>query len=163
MSVARLELVLRMLGGVLAGAAAWEVGRNQVTPSIPVLSSWPYLTFIVLCLLIIASFAVAFALAPHVTTRPFFWLLQQVTHTPMADILAAAGGLFVGLLIGALLVPPLSLLPFFGGFLPIVASLGLGYIGMTTVLSHKREIAHSVLVQNVAGRRGTLGDRGQRF
>ena len=63
MSVARLELVLRMLGGVLAGAAAWEVGRNQVTSSIPVLSSWPYLTFIVLCLLVIASFAVAFALA----------------------------------------------------------------------------------------------------
>jgi uncharacterized protein YacL len=144
MSVARLELVLRFLGGILAGVAGWEIGRNQLVSSIPALSSWSYLTFLVLFLLVVACFSTAFALTPRLTTRPFFWLLQKVIHTPMVDILAAAGGLFVGLLIGVLLAWPLSLLPFFGGFLPIVASLVLGYLGMTTVMSHKREIAQAV-------------------
>ena len=140
MSVARLELVVRFLGGVLAGAAAWEVGRNQLVASIPALSSWSYLTYLVLLLLAVVCFVVAFALTPHLTTRPFFWLLHKVTHTPIVDILVAAGGLFVGLLIGVPLIWPLSLLPFLGGYLPIVVILALGYLGMSTVTTHKREI-----------------------
>jgi uncharacterized protein YacL len=144
MSLPRVELVLRFVGGLLASAGAWEVGRNQLVASIPALSSWSYLTDLVLFLLVLVCFAAAFALTPHLTTRPFFWLLQKVVHTPIVDILAAAGGLFVGLLIGVLLAWPLSLLPVFGGFLPIVASLVLGYLGMTTVMSHKREVAQAL-------------------
>jgi uncharacterized protein YacL len=140
MSVARLEVVLRLLGGILAGAATWEAGRTQFISSIPVLSSSSSLAYLALLVLVVAAFAVAFGLTPHLTTRPFFWLLNKVTHTPIADILAAACGLIVGLLIGVLLAWPLSLLPFFGGFLPIVASLVLGYLGMTTVVSHKRDV-----------------------
>lgn len=140
MSVARLELVLRVVGGLLAGAAAWETGRLQIVPAVPFLSSWSYLTYFILALLALLAFAAAFALTPHLTTRPFFWLLHKVVTTPIVDILVAAAGLVVGLLIGVLLAWPLSLLPVFGGFLPIVASLVLGYLGMTTVLSHKREV-----------------------
>jgi uncharacterized protein YacL len=152
MSVERLELVLRFIGGILAGATAWEVGRNQLVSSIPVLSSWSYLTYFVLCLLGVVCFGAAFALTPHLTTRPFFWLLQKAVHTPMMDIVAAAGGLFIGLLIGVLLAWPLSLLPVFGGFLPIVASLVLGYLGMTTVMSHKREVAQALSFPRGAAR-----------
>lgn len=140
MSVARLELVLRVVGGLLAGAAAWETGRLQIVPAVPVLSSWSYLTYFILGLLALFAFGAAFVLTPHLTTRPFLWLLHKVVTTPIVDILVAAGGLVIGLLIGVLLAWPLSLLPVFGGFLPIVASLVLGYLGMTTVLSHKREV-----------------------
>src|SRR5215208_3893451 len=129
MSVARLELVLRFLGGVLVGGAAWAVGRNELLAFIPSLSSWTYLADFVVFSLVVVCLALGFALTPYVTTRPFFWLLQKVIHTPMVDILAAAGGLFVGLLFGVLLIWPLSLLPFFGGYLPIVACLVLGYLG----------------------------------
>jgi uncharacterized protein YacL len=152
MSVARLELVLRLLGGILAGAATWEAGRTQVISSIPALSSSSSLTYLVLFVLVVAAFALACVLTPHLTTRPFFWLLQKVTHTPIADLLAAACGLSVGLLIGVLLAWPLSLLPFFGGFLPIVASLVLGYLGMTTVVSHKRDLLQVVTIPRELGR-----------
>src|SRR6266516_3952788 len=112
MSIARLEFVIRLLGGILAGALAWETGRNQLVPSIPILSSSLYLPGIVLYLLVVACIIAAFALTPYITTRPFFWSLQKVIHTPMEDILAAAGGLIVGLLIAVLLYWPLSALPF---------------------------------------------------
>jgi uncharacterized protein YacL len=140
-NIARLELVLRFLGALLAGGAAFAIGRNQLTAFIPVLSNWSYLTDFVLFALVLVCFGAGFAATPYLTTRPFAWLLQKVIQTPMVDILAAAAGLFVGLLFGVLLIWPLSLLPFFGGYLPIVACLVLGYLGMTTVLSHQREIA----------------------
>jgi uncharacterized protein YacL len=140
-NIAKLELVFRFLGALLAGGAAFVAGRSELTSFLPVLSTWPYLAEFVLFALVLLSFGAGFALTPYLTTRPFFWLLQKVIHTPMVDILAAAGGLFVGLLFGVLLIWPLSLLPFFGGYLPIVACLVLGYLGMTTVLSHRREIA----------------------
>ncbi len=140
MNVTRLELVLRFVGGVLAGAAAWEIGRSQFAASIPSSSSIHPFTYALLGLLVLLSFAVAFSLTPSLTTRPFFWLLQKSVSTPIADILAAAGGLAVGLLLGVLLAWPLSLLPYLGGFLPIVASVVLGYLGMVIVLTHKREV-----------------------
>ena len=44
MNVARIETVLRFLGGVVAALGAWDVGRNVLVPLVPVLSSWYYLT-----------------------------------------------------------------------------------------------------------------------
>jgi uncharacterized protein YacL len=140
MTVTRVELVLRLVGGALAGAAAWEIGRGQLAASIPSSSSIYLFTYALLSLLVLLSFALAFALTPSLTTRPFFWLLQKSVSTPITDILAAAGGLAGGLLLGALLAWPLSLLPYLGGFLPIVASVVLGYLGMVTVLTHKPEV-----------------------
>src|SRR5919199_2806702 len=140
MNVARLELAFRLLGGALMGAAAWEIGRDQLASVLSFLSSWPYLGYPIAFLLALIGFVLGFAFTPLLTTRPFFWLLHKVTHTPMVDVLVAAGGLFVGLLIGMPLIWPLSLLPFLGGFLPIAAILALGYLGMTTVLTHKREV-----------------------
>jgi uncharacterized protein YacL len=160
-NVMRLELVLRFVGALLAGGAAFVIGRAELTSFVPVLSNWPYLAEFVLFTLVLACFGAGFALTPYLTTRPFFWLLQEVIHTPMVDILAAAGGLFVGLLFGVLLIWPLSLLPFFGGYLPIVACLVLGYLGMTTVVSHKREIAQFLnFPRDVLRGRGSA-ERGQ--
>jgi uncharacterized protein YacL len=140
MSVARVELVLRLLGGILLGAVAWEAGRNQLVASIPLLSSWPYLSYLVPALLAVVAFALGYRLTHYLTTRPFFWLLHKVTQMPMDEILAAAGGLFVGLVLGLPLVWPLSLLPFVGGFLPIVAILVMGSLGIRTFTAHKREV-----------------------
>lgn len=139
MNLKKFELVLRLLGGTLAGAGAAEVGRQNIPSALSASSSWSLLTYLLLFALVVLSFALGFAVAPRITTRPFFWLLHKVVSTPMSDVLLAAGGLFVGLLIGVLLAWPLSLLPILGGYLPIVASLLLGYLGMTTVMSHKRE------------------------
>jgi uncharacterized protein YacL len=140
MSVARVEMVLRFLGGLIAALAVWELGRNYLLPTFPFLSSWPYLTYIISGIGAAVAFVIAFALAPALTTRPFFWLLRRATEMPASDVLVAGVGIVVGLLIGVLVSIPLSFLPWYlGNFLPIVASLVLAYLGMMALLSHKRE------------------------
>lgn len=140
MSIARLELVLRLVGGVLVGVAAWEAGRTQLTSFLPFLASWTYLLFLVPALLAVVGFVLGFRLTPYLTTRPFFWLLHNVTSMPVEDILVSAGGFFVGLLIGVPLIWPLSLLPLVGLFLPTISSLVLGYLGMRVFMRNQKEV-----------------------
>lgn len=132
------ELVMRFIGGILAGYVGWVLGDSFVDQG-----SRNYL-FIYLALFAIAaaSFGIAFLLTPYVTTRPFFWVLHKITHTPASDIVAAAVGLIIGLLIAALFtIAALQPLPTpFKEFLPLGSSLLLGYFGLTTLLTHKREI-----------------------
>lgn len=141
MNVARIELVVRFVGGVVAALGAWEAGRNLVLPSFPFLASWTYLTYIILGTGAAFAYVIAFGLTPTLTTRPFFWLLRRATEMPAGDVLLAAVGLIAGLLIGVLLAYPLSHLPWYlGNFLPIVASVVFAYLGMTALVSHKRDL-----------------------
>ncbi len=141
MTVARIEMVLRFVSGVIAALGVWEAGRNVLAPSVPFLSSWTYLTYIILGIAAALAYVAAFALAPTFTTRPFLWLLRRATEMPAGDVLVAVIGMVLGLLIGVLVSIPLSFLPWYlGNFLPIVASLTLAYLGMTTLLTHKKEL-----------------------
>ena len=141
MNVARIELVVRFVGGVIAALGAWEAGRNFLLPSFPLLASWTYLTYIILGTGAAFAYVIAFGLTPTLTTKPFFWLLRRATEMPAGDVLLAAVGMIAGLLIGVLLAYPLSFLPWYlGNFLPIVASVVFAYLGMTVLVSHKRDL-----------------------
>jgi uncharacterized protein YacL len=133
------ELVLRFIGGILAGYGGWVVGAGylELTSRSDLLLAYVALFFIAA-----ACFGIAFLLTPYVTTRPFFLVLHKITHTPSADILAAGIGLIGGLLISALFtLAALNSLPSpFKEFVPLISSLLLGYLGMVTLLTHKREM-----------------------
>ncbi len=145
MTVARIEMVLRFVGGAVAALGAWEIGQSFVLPSFPFLSSWDYLPYVIIGIAAGLAFVVAFALAPTFSTRPFFWLRRRATEMPAVDVLIAAVGIVVGLLVGVLVSIPLSFLPWYlGRFLPIVASLLLAYLVMTTLLAHKKEFVQVV-------------------
>lgn len=141
MTLARIEMVLRFVGGTIAALAAWEAGRTVLVPSFPFLSSGTYLTYLILGTGAALAFVLVFAIAPSLTTRPFFWLIRRAIETPASDVLVAGIGIIIGLLIGILVSIPLSFLPWYlGNFLPIVASLVLAYLGMTTLVAHKKEL-----------------------
>jgi uncharacterized protein YacL len=145
MTLARIEMVLRLVGGVIAALAVAEVARNVLTPAPALLAPWPYLLTIIIGAGGLVAFVVAFALTPALTTRPFLWALAKATEMPTSDFLAAAGGAVVGLLVGVLVAIPLSYLPWYlGSFLPIAASLALAYLGVTAVLTHKKELLQLV-------------------
>jgi len=149
MTLARIEMVLRLVGGVIAALAVSEVMRNVLTPAPAFLAPWPYLLSIIIGTGGLIAFGVAFALTPALTTRPFLWVLGRATDMPASDFLAAAVGAVLGLLVGVLVAIPLSYLPWYlGSFLPIAASLALAYLGVTAVLTHKKE-----LLQLVRGQR----------
>ena len=80
---------------------------------------------------------------------------------PASDFLAAAVGAVLGLLVGVLVAIPLSYLPWYlGSFLPIAASLALAYLGVTAVLTHKKELLQ--LVRGTVTSRPRDGRRGDR-
>ncbi len=145
------ELVLRFIGGLLAGIGGWSLASR-----LPQLSSPSYLSYLFLFAISAACFGIAFLLTPYVTTRPFLWTLNHITHMSASDMLASSVGLVIGLLLGVLLTVPLTQLPSpLGSFLPIVASLTLGYLGLVALQTHKKEIFQLVgIPREVAPRRG---------
>jgi uncharacterized protein YacL len=145
MTLARIEMVLRLVGGAIAALAVAELERTILTPAPALLAPWPYLLTIIIGTGAVLAFVIVFALAPALTTRPFLWALGRATDMPASDFLAAAVGAVVGLLVGVLVAIPLSYLPWYlGSFLPIAASLALAYLGVTAVLTHKKELLQLV-------------------
>jgi uncharacterized protein YacL len=145
MTLARIEMVLRLVGGVIAALAVAELLRNVLTPTPVLLAPWPYLLTLIIATGAVVAFVIAFALTPSLTTRPFLWALARATEMPASDFLAAALGAVVGLLVGVLVAIPLSYLPWYlGSFLPIAASLALAYLGVTAVLTHKKELLQAI-------------------
>jgi uncharacterized protein YacL len=140
MTLHRIEMVLRLVGGVVAALGMAEFERNILRPPPPFLVEWPYLLNIIIGTGALIAFVVAFALTPALTTRPFLWLLRRTQEMPAGDVLVAAVGLVAGLLIGVLVSIPLSYLPwYFGNFLPILVSVAMAYLGMVVLLTHKKE------------------------
>lgn len=80
-------------------------------------------------------------ITPWVTTRPFRSFRSRMRQTSMQTLLAAVVGLIGGLVVGALLAYPMSLLPApFGSVLPFIAALVSGYIGAAVFVLRQNDI-----------------------
>jgi uncharacterized protein YacL len=132
------NITIRVLGMVLFGAAGFFLGIY--------LSPWLYgtdtssynelATYLTL-------FGAIFGLliTPYITIYPFRWLRNRLRMMPPLDVLSLAAGLFVALLLGALLSWPLSLLPgWLGQIVPTVVTLVLAYLGVYVAVSRKRDV-----------------------
>ena len=85
---------------------------------------------------------VGFVVTPFITTRPYRALQQRIKQTPATDLVAAVTGLVLGLLIAVLLSFPLSFLPSpFREILPIIVAVIFGLLGMSTLISRRRDFA----------------------
>jgi uncharacterized protein YacL len=98
-------------------------------------------TFIGLSTLVVV--VLAFALGP--------WLVKRVTQakdavenvlqkTPIQDLLGGALGLIIGLIIATLLGYSFSYVPAIGGYIAVVVSLVLGYLGLVLGMKRKDEL-----------------------
>jgi uncharacterized protein YacL len=86
---------------------------------------------------------IAFIITPYITIIPFLWVRDKIRKAAASDLVAAAIGLTIGLIISALLAIPLAYLPdILGRLLPFVAAVIFGYLGMTTAVVRKSDIAH---------------------
>jgi uncharacterized protein YacL len=93
-------------------------------------------------------------LTPYVTVRPFLALRKRIRQAPAQQLLAAALGLIVGLIIAALSAFPLSLLPSpFNQVLPFVAAVLFAYLGITVMITRQHDIFRLF--------RGRLAGRGE--
>ena len=144
------EFAIRLVGGVVAAMVGWQFGLILTDTS-----SQNYLLYVFT--IAAATFGIGLLVSPYVTIRPFNWARGRVANMPAQDVVAGAIGLVVGLLTAALLSLPLSLLPsYLGKFLPVVASLVLGYFGATIMVTHRKEV-FQLLGLAREGNRGKTG------
>jgi uncharacterized protein YacL len=91
----------------------------------------------------IGGTVVAFIITPYITIIPYRWVRDQIRGAAASDLVAAAIGLTVGLVISALLAIPLANLPGnWGHILPFVGAVVCGYLGIAIAVLRKSDIAH---------------------
>ncbi|HEX9067839.1 MAG TPA: TRAM domain-containing protein, partial [Ktedonobacterales bacterium] len=123
---------------VVSGIILWNVNTAQKW-SLP-----PWLVLIIA----LAAGAMAVALIPYVIIEPARWIRDQIRQAEVSDLLAAAFGLVVGLLIAALLAIPLSKLDFWnlGAWLPTLGTLLFAYIGVAAAVLRKDDFGRLLSV-----------------
>lgn len=131
------EFFLRLLGMVVLAGLGWIFGESLAgdttnTPSVirGILS------------LALAGAALGLLLTPYMTIRPFLWIRRRLRQLPANHLLVGSIGLTLGLIIAALLTPPLSLLPGMAGqIFPFAAALLFGYAGVQMMVLRERDLA----------------------
>lgn len=97
---------------------------------------------------------IAFLITPYITIIPYRWVRNQIRVAAASDLVAAAIGLTIGLIISALLAIPLANLPDnLGRILPFVGAVLFGYLGVAVAVLRKNDIAH-LFQTSILSRRG---------
>jgi uncharacterized protein YacL len=87
---------------------------------------------------------------PYITVYPFRWVRNRLKSMPALDLVSVTGGLLVGLLLGALISWPLSLLPgWLGRIVPTVATLVLAYLGVYAAILRKRDVLDAIKAERI--------------
>ncbi|HHY91748.1 MAG TPA: PIN/TRAM domain-containing protein [Firmicutes bacterium] len=84
-----------------------------------------------------------YIIAPPIVKRTFRfveWSEGRLQKMPATDVITGAVGLVVGLLIANLLTLPFGRLPVVGPFIPVLANVILGYIGMSLAVKKKDDL-----------------------
>ncbi len=129
-SVARVVGSLVVIGAVIATYMFDHILPPQI--------GWQWVAAIAVILGI-----VAFIATPYITVVPYIWVRDKIRGAAASDLVAAAIGLTIGLIISALLAIPLNSLPApLGRVLPFVMAVLFGYLGVTIAVLRKNDIAH---------------------
>ncbi len=132
------DFIFRVIGLFLFGLGGFYLGQALVRAG----GVSPNEGVVAVIVTILVSGFLGFVLAPFLTTRPYRTLQQRIKQTPATDLVAAITGLVLGLLIAVLLSFPLSFLPSpLREVLPIVTAVVLGLLGMSTLMSRRRDFA----------------------
>jgi uncharacterized protein YacL len=146
-----LNLTVRLTGMVLFAAAGLLLAQYYIAPAL----YWnPATSFNELVLPVtLFSALLGLLLIPYVTIYPLRWMRNRIKLLPAQDLLSATVGLFVGLVLGAIMTGPLSALPGWGGqVLPTVATLLLALLGIATGVLRRRDLVEALRT----GRRGDV-------
>ena len=136
-------LLLRLIGMVAAGVAAWQLGLGLAGFSSDGSAASEAMRYVVV--LALAGAALGLLLAPYATVVPLRSLWRLARNVSAADLLGATFGLVVGLLIAALASFPVSLLPDpFGRWLPTGLAVLCGWLGLAIGSVRKDELFASL-------------------
>ncbi|QBD81978.1 PIN domain nuclease [Ktedonosporobacter rubrisoli] len=130
------KTVTRIVGCLIAICIVIAIYLGHAFPK--GFEGWPWVVGIAVLVGIIA-----FIITPYITVIPYVWLRDKIHGAAASDLVAAALGLTIGLIISALLAIPLTSLPEpVGHVLPFVGAVLFGYLGVTIAVLRKSDIAH---------------------
>lgn len=128
--------LLRVLATLVYGLVGWELGAALATTRSLTSESAIYILPATILGLLIGYF-----LAPQLVIGPALATRDSLRQIPIEDLMAGAVGLALGLLIAALLAYPVAQIPApFGTYLPFIAALVFGYMGMVVLATRKHEL-----------------------
>lgn len=129
--------VSRIIGAVVALGASLLFAHYRLTPLPPM--PWIIAVIAIIAIITIAAFIVT----PYITVIPYQWIRDKIHAASASDLVAAAAGLLLGLVLAAVLTVPLQYLPFgLGQIAPFLGAVIFGYLGITAAVLRKNDIAH---------------------
>ncbi len=136
-------MIALSVGGVYLGAMLGDLAGDQ-----PVL--WAIVFGMVGALL-------GLVVTPFLTTRPFNAIRNKLSTISLKTMVAGLFGLIIGLVVGALIAFPLSLLPSpFGQLLPFIGAMLTSYLSITIFTARQTDILNLI-----GSRFGSLSKGGQ--
>lgn len=143
------NITIRVLGMVLFGAAGFFLGI-YLSPMLYGTDTQSYNEIVPYLTLFGAIFGLV--VTPYITIYPFRWARNRLRLMPPLDLVSMAVGLFAGLLLGALLAWPLSLLPgWLGQVAPTLGTLLLAYLGVYAAMVRKRDVLDALKAERTGG------------
>ena len=139
------DIIIRIFGMILLGVAGWQLGEYLAGTAPPE----NYLRYVIV--LALAGLAFGGLVAPYLTVKPFLFIRRKIRQLPAQELFAIVLGLIMGLIVAALLSPVLANLPSpFGEYLPFVAAVVFGYLGMAIMMMRQQDI-FSVVSRRFSG------------
>jgi len=137
-------------GGVLAAYRTLGPVQSLLGFSFTV---WQTILFLALGGIVLGL--LAYAIAPSLISfvwQSTNWLESRIQKAPVQDVLAGSFGLIVGLIIANLLASALVRIPAVGSVLPTVASLIIGYLGLSVAVKKREELVSVLSFLRSGGR-----------
>lgn len=141
--------MMRKLMQIFIALLGILVGYELALVGVPLLTTLLRVTLgasVFVSLLVVGGMAggiIFYLIAPSIIrrlTRLMEWAESRLQRMPTTDIVAGIAGLLAGLLIANLLSLPFGRLPVVGPFIPVLANVLLGYIGMNVAVKKKEEL-----------------------
>ncbi|MDH7577109.1 MAG: PIN domain-containing protein [Bacillota bacterium] len=136
-----IRILLGLAGAGLGFSLGFLLSRSDLIEAFIPTTGFTWYSLVGL-LTLIFGFA-TFLLAPwfmKVTLQMVRFFEAALQRTPIQDLVGGALGLIVGLIIANLLGAPLARIPWVGPYIPVAASLLLGYLGLSVGLKKKEDL-----------------------
>ncbi len=138
-----LDFIARIIGlvlfGIIGGVFSESIGLfiQQIWTSSPI-------ALVIYQIIITLLFSlIGFLIAPYISIRPITAIRKQLSKVSAQALIFGLIGLIVGLIAGALLAYPISLLPPpLGNILPFVAVILFSYLGIVIFVARGKDINH---------------------
>jgi uncharacterized protein YacL len=132
------QIVLGLIGGAIGLSIGFLVRSLEITRSFMSTTGYSWHVFLAVIALIFAL--ATFLIAPwliRVMLQMIRFFESRLQRTPIQDLIGGAFGIIVGLVIANLLGASLARIPVVGPYVPVVASLLFGYLGLIAGLKEK--------------------------